>query len=44
MIAVVIIGFSAVCFCLVGIGLSLDHVGAILEYISEHMKEYGADK
>ena len=41
MIAVVIIGFSAVCLCLVGIGLSLDRVGEILEYIAEHIKEGG---
>lgn len=41
MIATVIMGFSAVCFCLVGIGLSLDHVAKALENIAENIKKCG---
>ena len=43
MIAVVIIGFFAVCFCLVGIGLSLDHIADALEYIARNMKKGGEE-
>jgi hypothetical protein len=39
MIAILIIGFAAVCFCLVGIGLSLDHIADALEHIANNTKK-----
>lgn len=41
MIAILIIGFSTVCFCLVGIGLSLDRIGSALEHIARNTKKGG---
>ena len=41
MTSILFIGFSAICFCLVGIGLSLDHIGVTLERIAERMKKGG---
>ena len=44
MIAVLIVGVCAivsVCFCLVGIGLSLDRIGDVLERIALNMKKGG---
>jgi hypothetical protein len=38
MIAVLIIGFAAVCFCLVGIGLSLERIAKVLERITNNKK------
>ena len=38
MIAVVIIGFAAVCFLLVGIGFTLDHIADALEHIANNKK------
>ena len=38
MIAILIIGFAAVCFCLVGICLSLDNIADALEYIANNTK------
>lgn len=43
MIAIVIIGLAAVCFLLVGIGLSLDRMGETLEYIARNMKKGGTE-
>lgn len=39
MIAILIIGFAAVCFCLVGICLSLDRIADTLEYIANNTKK-----
>ncbi len=41
MIAILIIGFSAICFCLVGIGLSLDRIANALENIAKNTKKGG---
>ena len=39
MITILIIGFSAICFCLVGIGFSLDRIGDALENIAMSAKK-----
>ena len=41
MIMIVIMGFFAVCFCLVGIGLSLDGIREALKYIATNTKRGG---
>lgn len=41
MIAVLIMGFFAVCFCLVGIGLSLDRIADMLDLIVINIKKGG---
>ena len=43
MITILIIGFSAVCFCLVGIGFSLDRIGDVLENIAMNAKKGGEE-
>ena len=41
MTSIVIMGFFAVCFCLVGIGLSLDQIAKTLENIARNIKKGG---
>ena len=43
MIGILMIGFSAVCFCLVGIGFSLDRIRDVLENIAMGAKKGGEE-